>query len=157
MHEPLAIRTFSHFCIRVADAERSLRFYREVFGFTVMNDARMAGGPLEATLGGVAGATGRAIYGQIAGQSVELLELTGVPVNDSTRSTPENVQAFPHYGVGSITFRVPSIENAYRRCLQMSLPVESAPIEIEGCKVFFIDDPDGTRIELLEMPDNYFG
>jgi len=68
MHAPLPVTARSHTSIRVADAERSLEFYRRVPGFEARNDLQMSGASVEKALGIATGISSRAIFGSIAGQ-----------------------------------------------------------------------------------------
>ena len=71
---PLDVRNFSHICIGVSDMDRSLDFYRRLFGMDVVFDVELEGPSLEAVTG-QSGAKGRMIGGLIGGVMVELLGL----------------------------------------------------------------------------------
>ena len=149
----LPIQSYSHLCIRVSDIERSQTFYRDVLGMDVMIDVELTGQSLERILGGIPGATGRMVIGKIGGQRVELMELRGVPLEQGPHDLADGVRAFPNLGVGSFTFQVDDIDDAYEACRKYGIQVESEPIDmIGGFRLFFINDPDGVRIELAQYP-----
>jgi glyoxylase I family protein len=156
MIKPIKITAWSHICIRVSDLERSLGFYRDVLGLEVLAQMAIGGDPLERALGGQKGATGRTVFGRIGGQHVEIMQLNDVPVEDGIVSSLKAIRPYPIYGVGTFTFRVPDLSIAYEDCLARGIAVESPPIDIDGVRLFFINDPDGVRIELLELPERHF-
>jgi len=156
MTKPIDIAAWSHVCIRVSDLQRSLGFYRDVLGFEVLADMAVGGEPLEKALGGQKGASGRTLFGRIGGQHVEIIRLDNVPVDESISSSLGDIRPYPIYGVGTFTFRVQDIEQAYKDCVSLGIAVESPPIDIDGVQMFFIHDPDGVRIELLQLPDSHF-
>ena len=60
--EPLKLLGFSHICVAVSDAERSLEFYRSLLGLDVFFDVALDGDSMEAVTG-ESGAKGRMIGG----------------------------------------------------------------------------------------------
>ncbi|HTX95665.1 MAG TPA: VOC family protein [Mycobacterium sp.] len=144
MTEPhcLAVQNFSHVCIGVSDIEASRRFYTAVLGMDVVFDVELAGAALDSVTGGAA-QRGRMIGGLIAGTMVELLALGEVPECPSG----------PHLGYTNISFRVDDLDATYDSVLRHHPDVRAdPPVDIGGVRMFFIYDPDGTPIELLELP-----
>lgn len=139
---PIAVQNFSHVCIGVSDIEASLAFYTAVLGMDVVFDVELAGAGLDSVTGGAA-QRGRMIGGLIGAAMVELLSLGAVPECPSG----------PHLGYTNMSFRVDDLDAAYDTVTRHH-PAARAdpPVDIGGVRMFFIHDPDGTPIELVELP-----
>jgi glyoxylase I family protein len=139
---PLPLQAFSHVCIGVRDIDASLDFYRRLLGFEVVFDVELAGDSLE-TVTGTSGAKGRMIGGLIAGVMVELLGLGDVPAGSSG----------PHIGYTNISFSVRDLDAVYRQVVELGFRPAQEPVDIGGVRMFFVEDPDGTPIEIIEYPN----
>ncbi|OBG36898.1 VOC family protein [Mycobacterium sp. E3198] len=138
----VAVQNFSHVCVGVSDIEASRTFYTAVLGMDVVFDVELAGAGLESVTGGAA-QQGRMIGGLIGGVMVELLSLGAVPETASG----------PHLGYTNMSFRVDDLDAAYDTVCRDHPSVRAEPpVDIGGVRMFFIHDPDGTPIELLELP-----
>lgn len=132
--EPMPIENFSHVCIAVADMDRSLAWYRQALGFDVLFDVELGGPAMEAVTG-EAGAAGRMVGGLVGGAIVELLQFFHRP----------------RTGYTNISFRVENLDAAHARfAAHGGAPGE--PVDIGGVRMFFVEDPDGTRVEIVEFP-----
>lgn len=141
--EPIAVQNFSHVCIGVSDIDASLAFYTAVLGMDVVFDVELDGAGLDAVTGGAA-QKGRMVGGLIGSVMVELLSLGAVP------ATPSG----PHIGYTNISFRVDDLDATYDTVRRAHPNVHADPaVDIGGLRMFFIHDPDGTPIEILELPD----
>jgi glyoxylase I family protein len=138
---PLDIANFSRVCIGVSDVDRSLAFYRELLGMDVVFDVELEGPSLEAVTGRE-GAKGRMVGGLIGGVMVELLGLGDAP--EGSRG--------PRIGYTNISFRIADLDAAYARVLELGHQPGQEPVDIGGVRMFFVSDPDGTPIELIELP-----
>ncbi len=138
----LPVHAFSHICIGVSDIERSLDFYRRLLGFDVVFDVELEGPSLEAVTG-EAGAKGRMVGGLIGGAMVELLAL------GSTGSSAAGL----HLGYTNMSFSVRDLDAAYRQVGELGFRPAQEPVDIGGVRMFFVADPDGTPIELVEYPN----
>jgi glyoxylase I family protein len=140
--QPLAVQNFSHICIGVSDIEASLAFYTGVLGMDVVFDVELEGAGLDSVTGGAA-QQGRMIGGLIGAAMVELLSLGAVP----------DCPSGPHLGYTNISFRVDDLDATYDAVTHRHPGVRAdPPVDIGGVRMFFIYDPDGTPIELLELP-----
>jgi glyoxylase I family protein len=139
---PLGLRSFSHVCIGVTDMDRALDFYRRLLGFDPVFDIELEGPSLEAVTG-ERGAKGRMAGGLIAGAMVELLAL----------GSTERPAAGPHLGYTNISFSVEDLDAAHARVIELGYAPAQQPVDIGGVRMFFVNDPDGTPIELVEFPD----
>lgn len=138
----LAILGFSHLCVGVSDIERSLDFYKRLLGFHVVFDVELEGGSLESVTG-TSGAKGRMVGGLIGGTMVELLALGNLSA----------VPSGPHLGYTNMSFSVLDLGDAHRRVLELGFKPTTDPVDIGGVRMFFVNDPDGTPIELVEYPN----
>lgn len=139
---PIAVQNFSHVCVGVSNIEASLAFYTAVLGVDVVFDVELEGAGLESVTGGAA-QCGRMIGGLIGAATVELLSLGAVP------ECPRG----PHLGYTNISFRVKDLDSTYDTVRRHHPDVRAdATVDIGGVRMFFIYDPDGTPIELLELP-----
>ncbi|OBI80434.1 VOC family protein [Mycobacterium sp. 1245805.9] len=140
--QPIAVQNFSHICIGVSDIKASVAFYTAVLGMDVVFDVELAGAGLDSVTGGAA-QQGRMVGGLIAATMVELLSLGAVPASPSG----------PHLGYTNMSFRVDDLDATYETVRRHHPDVRAeAPVDIGGVRMFFIYDPDGTPIELLELP-----
>jgi glyoxylase I family protein len=139
---PIAVQDFSHVCVGVSDIEASLAFYTSVLGMDVVFDVELEGAGLDSVTGGAA-QQGRMIGGLIGAAMVELLSLGAVPECPSG----------PHLGYTNVSFRVDDLDATYDAVRRHHQNVRAQPpVDIGGVRMFFIYDPDGTPIELLELP-----
>lgn len=138
----IGVQNFSHVCIGVSDLEASLAFYTSVLDMDVVFDVELDGAGLDAVTGGTA-QRGRMVGGLIGAAMVELLSLGAVPECPSG----------PHLGYTNISFRVDDLDATYDIVRRHHPDVRAEPpVDIGGVRMFFIHDPDGTPIELLELP-----
>jgi glyoxylase I family protein len=139
---PIAVQNFSHVCIGVSDIEASVAFYTAVLGMDVVFDVQLEGAGLDAVTGGAA-QQGRMVGGLIGAAMVEMLSLGAVP----------DCPSGPHLGYTNISFRVEDLDATYDTVRRHHPDVRAdAPVDIGGVRMFFVYDPDGTPIELLELP-----
>lgn len=139
---PIAVQNFSHICVGVSDIEASLAFYTAVLGMDVVFDVELEGAGLESVTGGAA-QRGRMIGGLIGAAMVELLSLGAVPECPSG----------PHLGYTNMSFRVDDLDATYQTVTRHHPGVRAdPPVDIGGVRMFFVYDPDGTPIELVELP-----
>ena len=142
----LAFRDFSHVTVRVSDMERALTFYRDGLGLRVIFDVRLDGAGLEAVTGS-AGARGRMVGLLVPGAGRVAIELLGF---ESPKSGPPPQGRFTGYS--NISLSVDDLDAAYDACAARGLRPLQKPVEVGGVRMFFLADPDGTPIELIEFP-----
>lgn len=140
--QPIAVQNFSHICVGVSDIEASRAFYTAVLGMDVVFDVELGGAGLDSVTGGAA-QQGRMVGGLIGGAMVELLSLGAVPECPSG----------PHLGYTNMSFRVDDLDAVYDAVRRDHPDVRAEPpVDIGGVRMFFLYDPDGTPIELVELP-----
>jgi glyoxylase I family protein len=140
----LEIGGFSHVCISVSDLERSLSFYRDGLGLRVIFDVELAGPGMESVTGEV-GARGRMVGCLVpGGVTIELLWFAhrAEPAPRASRST----------GYTNISLGVRDLDAAHAALEARGVRAIQRPVEVGGVRMFFVADPDGTPIELIEFP-----
>jgi glyoxylase I family protein len=141
----LAIRDFSHVTVRVSDMERALAFYRDGLGLRVIFDVRLDGAGLDAVTG-ASGARGRMVGLVVPGAGKVCIELLGF---EHPKSGPPPRGRFTGYS--NVSLSVDDLGVAHAACTERGL-APRPPVEVGGVKMFFVVDPDGTPIELIEFP-----
>ena len=126
---------FSHVVIAVSDIDRALAFYRDVLGMDVVFDQELSGEPF----------SGRAIGGLVGGASIELLCLPGQRADESAAS-------YRPVGLQVISFSVPDLDQSHSAIWAAVGDRAQKPFEVEGVRMFFVTDPDGTVIEFVQFP-----
>jgi glyoxylase I family protein len=141
----LRLRDFSHITVRVSDMERALAFYRDGLGLRAIFDVKLEGPGLEAVTG-AKGASGRMLGLLAPGRGKVCIELLAFAHPTSERP--------PHgrfTGYANISLSVDDLDAAHAACRERGLDPHP-PIEVGGVKMFFLTDPDGTPIELIQFP-----
>jgi len=144
----MPIDRFTHVAIRVGDLDRSVRFYRDVLGFTERTRHLGTGGP-SAMMIGNPGAELAAVFLERDGTVVELQTLEG---------DDPSVVAGVQRGLSHIGFKVTDLPAVIRALQEAGADViEASRYEDPsiGSEVVFVTDPDGTRIELIAAPDDF--
>jgi catechol 2,3-dioxygenase-like lactoylglutathione lyase family enzyme len=141
--EPLADLRFSHLVVGVTDMDRALAFYQGLLGMDVVFDQPLGGEPFDHALGSKSSHQGRAVGGLVGGLMLELLSLGSTPTGRASRS---------FIGNQNISLSVTDLDDTHRRVAAAGYEPEQAPFEIEEVRMFFVKDPDGTRVEFIEFP-----
>jgi len=122
-----------HTMIRVGDLERSLRFYCEVLGMRLLRRKDYEGGRFTLAFVG---------YGDEASSTV--VELTHNWDTD-------------HYDLGNgFCHLALGVEGIYATCDALrakgaKITREPGPMKHGGSEIAFVEDPDGYKIELIEL------
>ena len=129
----------SHVSINVADMDRSIEFYTRVFGWEQLFDEHMEGPSFEA-ITRVPDAAGRACGGRIRDIRVELMCFNFTP------------QEPPSAGLGLrvLSLEVDDADAAYRELCAAGVRPASEPLDLHGTRMFFVVDPDGQGIEMVQ-------
>jgi glyoxylase I family protein len=143
---PLRLRDFSHITVRVSDMDRALAFYRDGLGLRAIFDVKLEGPGLEAVTG-AKGANGRMVGLLAPGRGKVCIELLGFAQPNSERPPQGRFT-----GYANISLSVDDLDAAHAACVARGLRPLHAPVEVGGVRMFFLADPDGTAIELIEFP-----
>ena len=145
---PLPIQRLTHIGICVADLERSLRFYRDLLGFTVEHELAVEGEPTD-TLLRLRGTNLRALYLTRDGVRIELLHFASPP------APPARERAMNEHGLTHLSFRVADLDAMVAGLRAAGVRVLEDTVlrfpEFQSAACFIVD-PDGQLIELVQGP-----
>jgi catechol 2,3-dioxygenase-like lactoylglutathione lyase family enzyme len=137
--------SFCHLVVGVTDMDRALAFYRDVLGMEVVFERSISGEPFDAVLHAKHKQEGRVVGGLLGGLMVELLSLGAKPATDKP---PRRGIV----GIQNVSLSVTDLNDTHRRISDAGYQPEQEPFEIAGVRMFFVKDPDGTPVELIELP-----
>jgi catechol 2,3-dioxygenase-like lactoylglutathione lyase family enzyme len=144
----LPIARITHVGIGVSNLERSLRFYRDLLGFTWEHELEVEGEPTD-TLLRLRGTKLRAEYLTRDGVRIELLHFASPP------APPRPERPMNQYGLTHLSFRVTDMDAvlealraAGERVLEETV-IRFPEWQSAACMIL---DPDGQVIELVQAP-----
>ena len=144
----LPIARVTHVGIGVSDLQRSLRFYRDLLGFTWEHELDVEGEPTD-TLLGLRGTKLHAEYLTRDGVRIELLYFASPP------APPRPDRPMNQYGLTHLSFRVTDMDAvldalraAGERVLEETV-IRFPEWQSAACMIL---DPDGQLIELVQAP-----
>jgi catechol 2,3-dioxygenase-like lactoylglutathione lyase family enzyme len=145
----MAVLRMSHVGICVTDLERSLRFYRDLLGFTYRSELRVQGEPSD-TLLRLRDVDLHAVYLERDGTRIELLHYGSPSTVGDGAPRAMNARGLTHLSlrVDSVADTVAALRAAGARVLDETL----IDIPDFGAAAVFVADPDGTLIELVQSP-----
>lgn len=140
--------------LTVSDADRSLRFYRDVLTFRVTSD-RIATGAEWEVLTGVTGARIRLVDLSLGDERLQLMQFLGSPGRAAPANMQSNDRWFQH-----VAIIVRNMDSAYARLaaagvVHVSPAPQTLPETIPpaaGIRAFYFRDPDGHPLEILAFP-----
>jgi len=145
MSEPIVVG-YRHTGIITRDINKSLYFYKNILGLRLIQDFTDSSDYIN-EITGLKGAIVHFIKLKcLDGSVLELLEYPSHQT-ESIKSSIINV------GICHIALRVNNANDAYKKLVDEKIKVISKPVlSSEGiAKVFFCLDPDGVRVEIVEM------
>lgn len=127
------IKGIGHTAIRTSDLENSLRFYTETLG-------------LEEAFR-LVGEDGKPFIVYLYAGPRQFIELF-------PNGSEETVYSKEKIGLVHLCFEVENVEAAYRELEAKGVALDSGIVDGKAkCRQFWIHDPDGTPIELMELPE----
>ncbi|HKP03442.1 MAG TPA: VOC family protein [Chthoniobacterales bacterium] len=140
-----------HTGITVSDIERSLAFWRDVLGFELSHRAHQKG-ELAEQITGVAGAEIVIAVLKAPGHKIELLEYRA-PIDRKKQNHLRPCDL----GHVHIALTVENLEEILERMADSGWKAAGKPQTLTvgpnaGKRVIYVRDPDGTTIELMQMP-----
>lgn len=130
----------SHTSLEVADLDRSLAFYRDIFGMQIVMERKLEGPEFEAVTA-TPGARSRLIRGLVAGNAVVQLFW------HSWRAPLAETRTL-------MSFEVRDARLAHQGLREVGIEPRSEPVEFDNSIAFVIEDPDGHPIEIIQWrPD----
>ena len=145
------IMKFHHTAISVTDLDTSLKFYRDILGLKVVREVPKISGPAFEAIDLPAGSSCRiALIAAGDGSYIQLSQFSPkgkLPRPDSSQSD---------IGLIHVGFRVTQIEKLYEELSRKGVKLNcSVQTPEEGLKAFSLDDPDGVRLEFLEISEEW--
>ena len=143
------ITRFRHVGIAVTDIQKSLKFYRDLLGFSVVVD-EIEDGKYLSRLIGLRNSRGHVV--KIAapdGTVIELFQFLSHPLEKPP------VHAFNLMGCNHIAYMVDDIDELYDRLSKKGVSFISEPLQstYDPVKTMFCYDPDKTLIQFVEILD----
>jgi len=143
------LRGFHHAAISTPDLERSVRFYRELFGCSVVREFGWPAGIPEAdALTGLQNSAARAVMLKLGDSHLEIFEFSSPEPRPGDPQRP----ACDH-GITHICLEVRDSHAEYARLAAAGMTFHAPPQAQDGGFVTYGRDPDGNIIELLEFGD----
>ncbi len=142
----MTVANIRHTGIVVSNMETSLRFYRDILGMAVWEDATTEGAYIE-SLTAVPGARIWTVKLRTRdGGSIELLKYLNRP-----EETPPRVQSC-HLGCNHVALQVENLDGLYWKLLHEGIEFHAPPsVSPTGrFKVAYCRDPEGVILELVE-------
>lgn len=143
------LKGFHHAAISTPDLDRSLRFYRELFGCTVVREFGWPAGIPEAdALTGLRNSSARAVMLRLGDSYLEIFEFSSPTPRPGDPDRP----ACDH-GITHICLEVRDSQAEYARLKAAGMRFHAPPQAQDGGFVTYGRDPDGNIVELLEFGD----
>ncbi|UCF95091.1 MAG: VOC family protein [Desulfobacterales bacterium] len=140
-----------HVGILVSDLERSVRFYRDILGFEVLEKVDLVAGEEVSAGVGLPNTQLRLVH-LGAGEGRTRIELLHY-ISPKSRPIPEGAQS-NDIGVGHAAFQVSDIDRYYEdlkgRGVRFISPVQESST---GEKFCYFYDPDGAILEIIQPPE----
>jgi catechol 2,3-dioxygenase-like lactoylglutathione lyase family enzyme len=149
----LAVKiTPSHLILNVADTDATIRFYAALFGAAATDDMEIATPALDAMFGR-SGVRIRSTFIDAGGYRLHTIETLDKPRTGA--SGPGGAAQFT--GIGGLSWTVDDLEAFHAAATQAGFkPTEIYSFDLDtpehSARMFFIDDPDGLRCELVAHP-----
>jgi len=146
MSHSVKVTGFDHTRVYVSDMERSRRFYEDVLDLQVYSENPRQDSEGIGKIFGRKGAAVQLTFGLIGGHIVELIKVLDMEL---PRPPKEYV------GGSGFTVTVEDLDAAYQACQEAGVTILTEVLEVKGTKIFFIQDPDAMRIELIQYADGH--
>ena len=147
----MTIKYMMHVGVCVSDLNRSLRFYRDGLGFEEAGGIEISGEPT-ASLVEIPGLELRAVYLDRDGLRIELLHYPSPGCVGAAEARPMNQLGLTHMAV-----RVENLDDAIAKLSALGgTALEHTRIREEeyDAEIIYLTDPDGTRLELIQTPND---
>jgi catechol 2,3-dioxygenase-like lactoylglutathione lyase family enzyme len=146
------ITGFHHFSISCSDADTSIAFYRDLFGFEPVSDRTVEPGGFVEHVTGVPGARVRIVHLRRDGFNFELLEFDE-PRGEQRAREPNDV------GAAHLCLITDDIDRDCNLLHERGVPVRSTggkPVRVtggpnDGGRCLYVEDPDGNCVELVQL------
>ncbi|MBW2269767.1 MAG: VOC family protein [Deltaproteobacteria bacterium] len=145
----MPVRTLSHFGICVADPKRSIHFYRDLLGFELVSHLQVDD-PASAKLIGLDPLELHSTFLERDGARIELLHYVSPGHEPDEVPRPMNRQGLTHMAmrVDDLASLLVELQAAGVEILEESR-IQNPAFQSD---VVYVLDPDGVRIELIQLP-----
>lgn len=155
---PWRLGDLHHLGLTVADIERSIVFYRDVLGMTLIRRRPQVDNDYVALQTGYAGVVLNVASFKVSPESVQSLEV----VQYMNHAGPPAATATNQAGSSHLCITVDDLRACYTDLLSRGVPFKSEPVTITagpntGGLVVYFCDPDGYTLELFQPPRNEAG
>jgi glyoxylase I family protein len=138
----------NHVGISVSNIERTIAFYRDMFGMEELTPVFPFGGPDFSAIMGVENAQGRMTMISNGDVRLELFEFANPRPAPRDPNYPVADHGYSHFG-----FDVEDIDAVYERLKAAGVPIHCPVIQFQGgIRAIYARDPDGYVFEVLQMP-----
>lgn len=137
-----------HFALTVSDMDRSIAFYRDIFGLGVFSD-RVVDRDYVERITAVPGARVRIVHLRGYDRQVELLQYLWPVGSPRARELPDAGSAhlcFVSDDLDADVERLRAADVTFR-----SLPVETTNGPNRGGRGIYVEDPDGNGVEVVQL------
>jgi catechol 2,3-dioxygenase-like lactoylglutathione lyase family enzyme len=136
---------FNHVGISVSDLDRSIAFYRDMFGLEPLMEIMPFGGESFEAIMDIPGVTGRMCMIGKGSTNLELFEFDGAKARDP--AYPVSDHGISHFGIF-----VDDIAETYAKLRAAGVRIHSPVITFMGggMKAAYCRDPDGNVFEIME-------
>jgi catechol 2,3-dioxygenase-like lactoylglutathione lyase family enzyme len=140
----------SHLIHNVSDTDATIRFYKALFGSEATDDMEIATPALDSMFGRK-GVRIRSTFIDAGGYRLHTIETLDKP----RTAGPGGASNFT--GVSGLSWRVKDLDAFHATATEAGFrPTQIYCFELDtpehSARMFFIDDPDGVRCELVEQP-----
>lgn len=141
-----------HFSITCSDADRSIAFYRDLFGMELVADREVERGGFVQDVTGVQGARVRIVHLRGHGLNFELLQYHE-PRGDARAREPN------HAGSAHLCFVADDLEAECAALAAAGVPIRSRDGRTvtvvggpnDGGRGLYVEDPDGNAVEVIQL------
>lgn len=145
----MAVLRFGHLGICVTDLDRSVAFYRDALGFRTLTQVDVRGEDADRLLR-LEGVDQRSVFLERDGVRLALFAFRSPEPEPSRGPRPMNEP-----GMAAIMLRVDDLDATVSACVGAGgkvLDDTRSNVEEYRSKLVFLTDPDGTLVELIEIP-----
>lgn len=138
---------FNHVGISVTDLDRSIAFYREMFGMEPLGEPFVFKGPQMAEIMDIPDVEGRMCMIAKGSMWLELFEFTSPRGKQKGRNYPVSDHGYSHFGM-----TVDDVQATYDRLKAAGVPIHGRLQTFAGggMRAAYCRDPDGNVFEIMQ-------
>jgi catechol 2,3-dioxygenase-like lactoylglutathione lyase family enzyme len=145
---PTDIVAVNHVGLATNDIDRSIRFYRDLFGMKLEGPIiAVDDDPQYNHIFGFPKVKARGASLSLGAMELEIWQFDSPRGRDAPKVPPVN-----DVGINHICFQVTNLDSVYRRLRSAGVEFHYPPQDFHGPKAVYGRDPDGNVFELIELP-----